>query len=316
MSYAFIAPLILGFSTVGLCFVYLVYKYNFLYIYDSEIDTKGLTYPYALSHLLVGMYFAEICLIGLFALQYAVVPTALVIALLIFTILVHLSLLDAIGPLLVNLPVTLANVPEDEIIDNNMTTTEDPIFDEDEQWAPFEEESGITHEPGETRDIEGLPAGLKALKSGLQTLLTTKVRSEASEAGITLSKTTSILKPWTSWFSPDPDKKPNFIIKWLHPEIFSDYTILRQSVPPASALPDPLYPPEIYRYIYCPPAMYSQAPHLWVPRDQAGVSAQEVAHSSKVVQISDEDGTLDEDGAMSMDFSTTRYLRQSDRLRY
>ena len=306
MTYAMIAPLILGFSTIGFCFIYLVYKYNLLYIYDSEIDTKGLAYPYALSHLLVGMYFSEICLIGLFALQYAVGPTVLMIALLIFTALLHMSLLDAIGPLLVNLPVTLAPETQREPIDNNI---------EDEQWDPFieedEEEPDTTPDPGPTRNIEGLPAGLKAVTSGIKSLLKTKLASEAKDAGITLPTR----KPWTGWLSPvlNPTKPPNLLLKWLHPEIYADSSIFAQSAPPASSLPDPLYPTEIERFLYHPPVLWSDAPFLWVPRDSGGVSAQEIKHSGVVVRISDENGVLEEDGGMRMDFGATKYLGRGGR---
>lgn len=312
MSYSLIAPVVLGFTTVGFCFVYLVWRYELLYNYDSEIDTRGLVYPHALSHLLVGLYFAEVCLIGLFSLQYAAGPIAMMIALLIFTILVHMSLMDAIGPLLTHLPATLTE-EQIEIIDNNMPI-EEPLFNDDpEDWATELDE---TPEPGDTRAIEGLPAGFKALKSGFSSLLKSKIKSEAEASGISLPTNSQTLNTWKSWLSPSADTKPDILLKWLHPEVFADASVFVHNVPPASVLPDPLYPPEIAKHVYYPPAMYAEAPHLWIPRDAAGVSSQEVAHSSKVVQISDEDGTLDEDGAMSMDFSVTRYLRQEERLRY
>ncbi len=69
ITYSLIAPVILGFAVVGVGFLHLVYRYNLIYVYDSEIDTRGLVYPRALMQLLVGLYFSEVCMIGLFSLR-------------------------------------------------------------------------------------------------------------------------------------------------------------------------------------------------------------------------------------------------------
>ncbi|EDU46159.1 signal recognition particle receptor subunit alpha [Pyrenophora tritici-repentis Pt-1C-BFP] len=68
LSHAVIAPLILGFAAIGLGLVYLVYKYNMLYVYDARIDSKGGFYARALEELMVGVYLGELCLLCLFAL--------------------------------------------------------------------------------------------------------------------------------------------------------------------------------------------------------------------------------------------------------
>lgn len=72
------------------------------------MDSKGLFYPHALLHLTIGLYLAEICLIGLFALHLSFGPLAIMVIFFIFTGLVHVSLSDAIAPLLQNLPQTLS----------------------------------------------------------------------------------------------------------------------------------------------------------------------------------------------------------------
>ena len=51
--------------------VRLVWRYNLIFVFDSDMDSKGLFYPHALLHLMVGLYLAEICLIGLFAIHLA-----------------------------------------------------------------------------------------------------------------------------------------------------------------------------------------------------------------------------------------------------
>jgi calcium permeable stress-gated cation channel len=98
---------VLGFATIGLCLYYVAYRYNLLFVAQSSVDTKGLSYAKALDHTLVGCYLAVICLIGLTAIQYAVPALALSIILLVVMILYHVSLKAAITPLLYYLPRSL-----------------------------------------------------------------------------------------------------------------------------------------------------------------------------------------------------------------
>ncbi|KAJ5179325.1 hypothetical protein N7492_002535 [Penicillium capsulatum] len=107
LTYSCIAPLILGFACFGLYLVYQAYRYNFLFVYDIEIDTKGLVYPRALQHLLTGLYLAEVCMIGLFAIRGAVGPVVIMVLFAIGNILAHLSLNEALAPLNTFLPRSL-----------------------------------------------------------------------------------------------------------------------------------------------------------------------------------------------------------------
>ncbi len=97
ITYSGIAPLMLGFATVGFCLIYVAFKYNFLYVYDTNLDTKGEAYQKALKQLLTGAYLSEICLIGLFAIatgknKQAAGPLALMVILLVCTILFQVGL--------------------------------------------------------------------------------------------------------------------------------------------------------------------------------------------------------------------------------
>ena len=89
VAYSIIAPLVLGFAAIGLYFFYLAFRYNMLYKTGAGYDTKGLMYPRALQQLFVGLYFAEVCIIGIFAIgmgsafMQAVGPLVLMILLLV-----------------------------------------------------------------------------------------------------------------------------------------------------------------------------------------------------------------------------------------
>ncbi|KNG51012.1 duf221 domain-containing protein [Stemphylium lycopersici] len=97
ITYSGIAPLILGFATVGFSLIYIAFRYNFLYVYETNLDTKGEAYQKALRQLLTGVYLSEICLIGLFAIAtgkniQAVGPLAIMCILLFLTIVFQFSM--------------------------------------------------------------------------------------------------------------------------------------------------------------------------------------------------------------------------------
>ncbi|KAK4647167.1 phosphate metabolism protein 7 [Podospora bellae-mahoneyi] len=98
--------------------------------------------------------------------------------------------------------------------------------------------------------------------------------------------------------------KGNFLTRFLKPWIYSDYATLRNLVPRHVSLPQ--YTPEIIENAYNPPSVTSQAPLLWIPADPAGVSKQEIAHTSKIIPITDEGCTLNEKGKLEWDEEGTR----------
>lgn len=109
ISYSVIAPLILAFTALGCSIMHAVFKYNLLYVYSSEIDTRGLSYILALKQLLTGLYLAEVCLLGLFALRLTFGPVVMMFISITTTAVIHISLNEAVGPLLDNLPRTLSS---------------------------------------------------------------------------------------------------------------------------------------------------------------------------------------------------------------
>ncbi|KAI0415612.1 hypothetical protein F5X98DRAFT_346005 [Xylaria grammica] len=108
ITYAGIAPLMLGFATIGIGIFYLAWRYNIFFVTDTEVDTRGLIYPRALKQLFTGIYIAELSMIGIFGASVAVGPLILMIIFLVFTALLHVTINSAIDPLLYNLPRTLA----------------------------------------------------------------------------------------------------------------------------------------------------------------------------------------------------------------
>ncbi|KAK2613904.1 hypothetical protein N8I77_000775 [Diaporthe amygdali] len=237
ITYAAIAPLVLGWATIGMALFYFAWRYNVLFVTDTQVDTRGLIYPRALKQLFVGVYLSELCLIGLFGASVAIGPLVLMIAFLVFTVLFHLSLNHALDPLLYNLPQSLMAEEEQRRAGLEATVSNEK--------AVANGSGSPTHSPG------GQP------------------------------------------------KKGNFIIKFFKPWVYADYFTLRSYLPERDinfGLTEKL---EAEAYI--PSVVTSQPPLLWIPRDKAGVSAQEVAHTGKVIPITDEGCELNDKNKLEWD---------------
>ncbi|KAK3681642.1 hypothetical protein B0T22DRAFT_299665 [Podospora appendiculata] len=306
ISYSCIAPLILVFAGLGMLFVGMVYRYSLLYVHDSDLDTKGLFYPRALIQLMIGLYVAEICLVGLFALKAAIGPLLLMVMFLIFTALVHISLNEAVAPLLNNLPRTLAlenemgqsadNVPAEQGTNGPWPTEQAGglaanYYDEDEHFGDEPEPPPLNEMDNDIqmRGIEGSSSIKYTMLEWAKSLLKVKLHAEVTDD----SSFTRFLAQLKAWLTPDPQVEPNFLMHFFHPEIYQDFRALQRVVNPG---PDTELPDDYVRRSYWPPEMWRPAPKLWIPKDDARVSRQEVAHSKDAIAISDQACWLDEKG--------------------
>ncbi|KAH7385963.1 hypothetical protein BKA66DRAFT_527669 [Pyrenochaeta sp. MPI-SDFR-AT-0127] len=117
--YSVVSPLILTMMLITFSLFWFTYRYQMIYVSYAKAETNGLIFPKAVNQLFTGLYFLELCLIGLFFLQRdtnnAVVcfPHAIImIVTLVFTVLYQVILNRAFGPLFTYLPITF----EDEAV--------------------------------------------------------------------------------------------------------------------------------------------------------------------------------------------------------
>ncbi|UKZ58852.1 uncharacterized protein TrAtP1_000175 [Trichoderma atroviride] len=317
LSYACIAPLILVFCAGGMAFMGMVWKYNLIYVFDTSTDSKGLFYPRALQQLIIGLYLAQICLIGLLILNKAYGPMGLVIALLLFTGLIHFLLRDAISRLMWNLPQTLAleeQIQEEEKMklaaesdtgeaDGNDAGGAAASYFDMEQGFGEEEEEPDTEDTDEddhhvvaNRGLEGASSLRMAVTAWIKAAVMKKFNTEAGKYGINeyLKRTFAFLR------NGDGEEPPGFLIRWLHPEEHEDFVALRK------LLPQEERPPIAYRQgdkraTYEPPELWEPKPTLWIPRDEARVSRQEVAHTRLSTPIFDRGAELSKSGRIVID---------------
>ncbi|KAK0712154.1 hypothetical protein B0T21DRAFT_352401 [Apiosordaria backusii] len=261
ITYSCIAPLMLGWATIAMFLFYFAWRYNVFFVTDTQIDTRGLIYPKALKQLFVGLYLAEICMLGLFIAGTAPGPVILMLIFLIFTVLFHVSLNNALDPLLYNLPMSLLA---------------------EEESVRLLDGPGPSHSNGNDNDKFHDLNGDGIVDGAEEQVAHARAARKAAEA----------------------HSKGNFLTRFLKPWIYADYATLRNLVP--RHVPIPEYTPEIIENAYNPPSVTSSTPLLWIPADPAGVSKQEIAHTSKVIPITDEGCTLNEKGKLVWDEEGSR----------
>lgn len=237
----------MGFAAIGLFLFYLAYRYEFLFVYHVPYDTKGLMYARALQQLFVGLYLAQVCLIGLFSTQIGksskvIGPLVLMAMLLVFTVFYHYALNQAFNPLLRYLPKTL-ETEEQRLLAMEMTEAGA------EEYTEYKGASGRTlrHTPHEPIN-----------------------RTATDLANLEL--------------------KPNWLLKWLRPDVYCDYYTLRKMVP--TNFGSVQYDEQLEQQAYFHPVVTSLPPVLWVPKDEAGISAEECEEVSKVIPMSDRGGAV------------------------
>ncbi|KAL6157859.1 hypothetical protein ACJQWK_07626 [Exserohilum turcicum] len=122
LIYSVVAPLILIMMLITFCLFWFTYRYQMIYVSYAKAETNGLIFPKAVNQLFTGLYFLELCLVGLFFLQedeagnQSCFPHAIVmIIMLIFTALFQMVLNRAFGPLFTYLPITF----EDEAVERD-----------------------------------------------------------------------------------------------------------------------------------------------------------------------------------------------------
>ncbi|KAL1305017.1 hypothetical protein AAFC00_003917 [Neodothiora populina] len=151
IAYSCIAPLLLGFASVGFGVLYLAYRYQLFYVIGNHsIDMKGRAYARGLQQLTVGVYLSEFCLIGLFAIGCAsspdcAGPLVLMIIFTVFTVIYHVILKMTLGPIIEGLEL----IPGTE---GDSMMTKDHSLAETEEGRPTKDTLSPTETSASTAD--------------------------------------------------------------------------------------------------------------------------------------------------------------------
>lgn len=111
ISYSIISPLILCFGLVTFALVYMAYLYIYIFV-QKPTEGRGIFYYRAIQQTFVGLYIAEVCLLGLFIVAKAWGCVVLEAILIGVTVFVHVNLKTAFSPLQLYLPRNLLRYGE------------------------------------------------------------------------------------------------------------------------------------------------------------------------------------------------------------
>lgn len=274
ISYSCIAPLILGFATVGLGFIYFAYRYMSFFSVSTMVDTKGQAYARALQQLTTGVYLATLCLIGLFGINIgtsatSLGPMILMIFFLAIAVLFHITMRKILHPLTITLPASL-----------------------------LEETDGIKLQ-------EGLEDGLN---DGSNTY------SRSSHTGMQRFRGSNHTHQLADHLLKDEEHKPrrpqepersgSFIARFFRPNKYASYDVLTELLRLDDAIPQ--YPQEILENAYFDPAITNPPPTIWLARDKIGISTRECRVLEKDVSATDEHAWFDEQGHVAWDVENVR----------
>ena len=323
------------FNIITFSLFWFVYRYNTLYVTKFRFDTGGLLFPTAINQLFTGLYVMELCLIGLFLLVRNVddggpeatavgspcKPQAIImIVVLFFTIIYQYLLNTAFSPLFRYLPITLedeavmrdeefARAQESRWALEDQEQEDETLHDGDQNRPSRADEKRLSREPSaqgaesfEMQPIENGPDLLGDLKKLLPPNPLNHPKGSWADRGTSprrsqLASPTNMVdrvitprrthhkrhtrKDLESQQQTGAERIGQALFAGLHDEI-EDLT------------PDDR--DKLVRRAFQHAALRARRPVIWVPRDDLGVSDDEIRRTkefSNFIWISNEGTGLD-----------------------
>jgi hypothetical protein len=257
---------VLGFSTVGFFLLYLAFRYSSIFTLGTDVSTRGESYGRALMQLTTGIYLSELCLIGLFGIgtgntTASIGPLVLMVVLLVATILWHIWLKRKVKKL------------DDEFASG---------------VGASQASRGMGHQYGEAGRASDPEKARGTSEDDYY-----KSHSPQSEVPLESNQQT---QPYMQ-----KDKLPlgQRIKGFFAPTSAAQQTI--QTVWPTIDSPARPYTQQEHDEAYMHPAVVSECPIVWIPRDKYGLSKQEIAASNQTVgkdrlTVTDEEAWFNEKG--------------------
>ncbi|KAK4640392.1 hypothetical protein QC761_603290 [Podospora bellae-mahoneyi] len=298
LIYSIAAPIISIFAIITFGLLWVAHRYNMLYVTRFKTDTGGVLYPRAINQTFTGLYVMELCLVGLFFLAQdennkpACIPQALIMVVTLFLTALYQYILNAsFGPLFRYLPITF----EDEAVlrDEAFRRAQERrlgLYDDDENTHL----NGVNG-TGDGEDIELEKIGHHKRSHSR----TGTVMSKMTHAGQWAAKGGKQIRRATG--------KTNQAIRTA-----ADYRKQKRQkdLEAQRAMGDALYGgycdavedltaeerDVLVRKAFQHSAMRARRPIVWIPRDDLGVSDDEIGRTnefSQYVSITNEGTALD-----------------------
>ncbi|TID14844.1 hypothetical protein CANINC_004515 [Pichia inconspicua] len=324
LCYAIIAPIIIVFTSIAFILIAIAQMYSLVYVSGHTVDNRGRNYPLALFEVFVGVYLAEICLIGLFVMQKNWPCVVLESVWLALTVLAHLYLRRQFEPVLDTVPLGVINgayaqkdLGRAEIIevgqnylneDSNSNGYDNNTLKANEDYSE-NTSNRKQDEYSETKKAESLGGTLEKSNTH-STKVDNSLNEPYHEMNSSLNKTSGFevqnkegVEPMENLQGlPDGSKlgMREAIKRFFKPKNYTDYSFYKPFMPDFWDYP-------ISKQLTCdldyqPPEIGdSKRPILWIARDELGLSSEiKSICKSYNVDCEDSDAVYNDKGKVTL----------------
>jgi calcium permeable stress-gated cation channel len=329
LVYSVVAPLILIFAIITFSLYWIANRYCMLYIFKVKEDTGGLLYPCAINQTFTGLYFMELCMIGLFFLvqdtnqNMACIPQAIImIVVTALTVLYQTLLNQSFSPLFRHLPITLE---DDAVIRDEVFARAQAARFNDEYEDYDENDERVKLRQGGSRDIrEDENIEMKRLsrattspderqynrfdpRRGIQGAATWAARGTAAIRNKTIGRENgdlTVMRRKKRHRDLEAQQKMGALLFGTVDDELEDLTPRERDV--------------LVNHAFKHEALRARRPAVWIPKDDLGISDEEVRrtedYSAGNIWISNEGTALDSKakvvyGRNPPDFSSVDLIR-------
>lgn len=303
-SYAIISPTILLFGAVAFFLLYVAYLYNLTYVFQESPDGRGIYYPRALFQSIVGVYIGQVCLLGLFVVGKGWGPIVLQVIGICVTVFIHLHLNTAFDHLTKVVPVDTMK-PLDGVSD---TPSFKNIYQGIGEGKVKKNNFGANINMDGIKELPEFPikkyhkktesATEQQVDNSLFSENTFEYQFNPNNEANTNVNAENIIEDVPLLADGDTMKIPSapWWKRFLKPHIYYSYKVLKGRLPEIYGLVDPDERVNDFdiAHAYDYPAVSAQCPVLWIPRDPFGFSKALISDVSGVVEMNDENATIDE----------------------
>ena len=315
LSYAIISPLIMIFVITTFSLFYFTYLHNFLYVYEFTTDTGGLAFPRAIYQTMTGLYFAEICLIGLFFISRGARPQGIVmVVVLVLTVLFHINLARSFDPLITYLPIDvqeeLASQVKEQKSDEGRNLDEEAVFQgQSEGRGVFGDTSSIKEGKTGTANASSSsesPPQLNQLELESPESSKPSGKEDNIHEGLDDSKIHPAVESGSRWRPSIRQHVRRMNEKINIPGLTKKHTIEEDDgdedvdTSLARKFTHELTREELTAIAFQHEALRARPPILWLPDDELGIARDEIRHTKlecgKEIEITCKGATLDNKG--------------------
>lgn len=284
-AYSIIAPLILSFASIALFLILGALLYNMVYVMQpNKNDARGRNYPLALFQFFVALYLSEVTLLALFVFGKNWACVALEAFWIFVTVLSHLYMKWKFIPLFETVPISALKYGAGD------HTFQYPTYDQG--FKEIKTEGKNYWEGGNQLGLVDSPID--------QVLQDTRVDNSDVNTGVGSNEKYTDSKLEVPHAEASKKTKTTCVAtlsRFFKPKL-NTFDMVRDSMP-ASYFNYIEYNPDFVKTAYNDPAVNDGEPHIWIPKDDLGLS--EIEKNKAIengVDCSDADAGFDEKGSL------------------